>query len=60
MKKDNDVYIAVPAVLGGMMVGVTVLFLLFASSLMDLLIPIMWAFVVLGIAALFFAYKSKK
>ena len=51
---------AIPAALGGMYIGVVALFLVFAGGNMQLLVPIAWAFVVLGIASVFFAYLASK
>jgi hypothetical protein len=44
----------------GIFLVLAVLFLIFAKDRLDLLVPIVWAFIVLAIVALFFAYKAMK
>ena len=56
--KEDNPFVAIPATLGGIFVGVVAIVLLFANAYASILVPIAWAFVVLGVAALFFAYNS--
>ncbi|MFP4118760.1 MAG: hypothetical protein ACLFTH_01780 [Candidatus Woesearchaeota archaeon] len=44
--------------IGGLMIASVVLFLVFASEYIELLIPLAWAFVVLGVVLGFFQYKA--
>ncbi|MBW2971748.1 hypothetical protein KY359_01805 [Candidatus Woesearchaeota archaeon] len=57
--KGGDHFVSIPASLAGIFLAITVLFLIFAKESLGLLIPLVWAFVVLGIVALAFAYKSQ-
>ncbi|MBW2991436.1 hypothetical protein KY348_07085 [Candidatus Woesearchaeota archaeon] len=59
-KKDYDKspFIAIPSALAGIFLVIVVLFLLFAKDSVVFLQTIVWAFVVLGIVALAFAYKA--
>lgn len=61
-KEENkkDVFVAIPATLGGIFLVIVVLFLLFANASLGLLIPIVWAFVVLGGLSAFFAERTYK
>lgn len=63
-KKENseptNPFIAIPASLGGIFVGIVAIIALFARENMALLLPISWGFVVLGSFALFFAYMTAK
>jgi hypothetical protein len=44
----------------GIFLVLAVLFLIFAKESLALLVPIVWAFIVLAIVALMFAYKAMK
>lgn len=56
---NRDYFIAIPASLGGIYLAIVVLFLILAKDQLEQVIPIVWAFVVLGVVALYFAYKSE-
>jgi type IV secretory pathway VirB3-like protein len=56
----QDSFIAIPASLAGIYMVIVVLFLLFANNRLDLIVPIAWAFVTLGVFALLFSYKAGK
>ena len=58
--KDNSPFVAIPASLGGIYLVIVALFVFFAKDMLSQVVSIIWGFVVLGIAALFFAYKAKK
>lgn len=45
--------------IGGLMIATVVVFLVFASGSLEVLVPVAWAFVVLGIVLGFFQYKAK-
>lgn len=57
---DKGPFVAIPAAMAGIFLVLAVLFLLFAKTSLGLLIPLFWGFVVLGIVAIFFAYKAMK
>ncbi|MGM5480777.1 MAG: hypothetical protein ACQESE_00020 [Nanobdellota archaeon] len=44
--------------IGGLMIATIVVFLIFASGSLEILVPLAWAFVVLGIVLGFFQYKA--
>ncbi|MBN1793304.1 hypothetical protein JW826_06490 [Candidatus Woesearchaeota archaeon] len=44
----------------GIFLAITVLFLIFARDQLEILLGIVWAFVVIGIVALIVAHKSSK
>lgn len=44
--------------IGGLMIATIVVFLIFATEHIELLVPLTWAFVVLGIVLGFFQYKA--
>lgn len=56
-KNDLGVFVSIPASLAGIFLVLTVLFLIFANSQLGLLVPIVWAFVVLGIVAVLVAAR---
>jgi hypothetical protein len=58
--KEGNPFVAIPAVLGGIFLVICVLFLLFGREQMGILVPIVWAFVVLGIVAILAARKANK
>ena len=60
MKKEGNPFVAIPASLGGLYLGLVCLLLIFARDQVVLAVPLIWGFVVLGIAALFFAYLAQK
>jgi VIT1/CCC1 family predicted Fe2+/Mn2+ transporter len=53
-------FMAIPSALAGIFLVLAVLFLLFAKDQLALLIPLVWAFVVLGILAMLFALRAMK
>lgn len=53
-------FVAIPSAMAGIFLVLAVLFLIFANSQLGLLVPMVWAFVVLGIVAMFYAYKAMK
>lgn len=59
-KEDKSPFIAVPASLGGIYLVVVALFLIFAKENADLLVDIAWAFVVMCLSGVLFAYWSMK
>lgn len=59
-KKENQ-YVSIVAVTLGIFMIITILFLILAKDQLGLLIPLSWAFVVLGIVvAVFSTRKDKK
>ena len=54
---DSSPFIAIPASLGGIILVITVTFLLFGKEFISQIGTIVWGLVLLGIAALGFAYK---
>jgi hypothetical protein len=58
--KDNNPFVAITAVTGGIFLVIAVVFLIFAKADLALLIPIVWGFVILGVFAEFFAYLAVK
>ena len=57
---DNNPFVAITAVTGGIFLVLAVLFLIFASSRLELLVPIVWAFVILGVMVSLFALLAVK
>jgi len=57
---DKGPFVAIPSALAGIFLVIAVLFILFAKESLALLIPIVWAFVVLGFFAMMFAFKAAK
>ncbi|MFH1770590.1 MAG: hypothetical protein ABH828_03460 [archaeon] len=55
-----DGFVGIGASLGGIFLVIVLFFLIFAQTQAALLIPLAWAFAVLGIALGFFAYLTKK
>jgi hypothetical protein len=53
-------FVAIPSAMAGIFLVLAVLFLLFAKTSLGLLVPIVWAFVVLGIVALLVAARAMK
>ena len=58
-KKDNQ-YVSIVAITLGIFMIITVLFLVLAQNQLGLLIPLSWAFVVLGIVAAALSAKGNK
>jgi Na+/H+ antiporter NhaC len=58
-KKENQ-YVSIVAVTLGIFMVVSVLFLIFANDQLGILVPLSWAFVVMGIVAAAFASKKDK
>ncbi|MBS3143223.1 hypothetical protein J4464_07595 [Candidatus Woesearchaeota archaeon] len=56
----NEGFTGLGATLGGITLATVVLFLIFANDQIALVIPIVWAYVVLGAILAFFKYKSLK
>jgi uncharacterized membrane protein len=56
-EKNKSPMVEVVAVTLGILMIVTVMFILFAKESLGLLIPISWAFVVLGIVVAVFQYR---
>jgi len=59
-RTDKMPFVAIPAALGGIFLVITLMFLIFANSQLGLLVPIVWAFVVLGIVALLVAARAMR
>ena len=59
-KDDKNPYVAVPASLGGILLVIVLFFLIFSPENVIFASSIAWAFVILGIFALFFVYLSQK
>lgn len=57
---DKDPFVAITAIVGGISLVMVVLFLIFAKEQVGIMIPIVWAFVVLAFVACIFAYKTRK
>jgi hypothetical protein len=57
---DKSQFTSICASTLGIFLVLAVLFLIFAKSELALLVPIVWAFIVLGFFAMMFAYKSMK
>ena len=55
---DKSPYVAIPSSLAGIFLVIVIMFLIFDNSQLDLLIPLIWGFVVLGVVALWFAHRS--
>jgi hypothetical protein len=53
-------FTSIPAALAGIFLVLSILFMIFARSDIELLVPIIWAFVALGFFALLFNYLSLK
>ena len=53
-------FVAIPSALAGIFLVLAALFVFFAKESLGLLVPIVWAFVVLGILAMMFALKAVK
>ena len=57
-KECGNPFVAIPASLGGLYLGLICLLLIFAKEQVVLAVPLIWGFVVLGVFAMFFAYKA--
>jgi hypothetical protein len=57
---ETDPFIAIPAAMGGILMAIVILFLIFQPLRMDLLSTIVWGFVIMVCVSVFFAYKSVK
>ncbi|MFH0869638.1 MAG: hypothetical protein V1866_01110 [archaeon] len=53
-------FVAIPSALTAMFLGLAVLLMIFAKDSLDLLVPIIWAFVVVMVVAMAFAFKASK
>lgn len=53
-------FVAIPASLAGIFLVIIALVLIFAEEQLGIIVPIAWAFVVLGIVALVFAYRAQQ
>ena len=53
-------FIAIPAALGGIILVIILFFLIFAKDMLEHIGTVVWGLVVLGVFALFFAYKAQK
>lgn len=59
-REDKSPFVAVPASLGGIYLVIVLFFLLFAKESLEYLVPIAWAFVVMCVGGVAFAYWSTK
>jgi L-asparagine transporter-like permease len=59
-KTDDSPFIAIPASLAGIFLVIVFMFLIFAKDQLRSLDSIVWAFAVMGIVAIIFAYKTKE
>jgi len=57
---NKNPFVAIPSALTGMFLGLAVLLMIFAKDNLDLLVPIVWAFVVVMVVAMAFAFKALK
>jgi len=57
---DKMPFVAIPSAMAGIFLVLAVLFIIFAKDSLGLLVPLIWGFVVLGIVAMFYAYKVMK
>ncbi|KYK25427.1 hypothetical protein AYK26_06175 [Euryarchaeota archaeon SM23-78] len=57
---DKIPFVGIPSSLGGIFLVIVVLFLIFAKESMWILVPIVWAFVVLGVFTSFFVYLAER
>lgn len=58
--KEKSPFIAIPASLGGLMVGALVIVLIFSPSNADVLHSLIWGLVILGFFGMVFAHISMK
>ncbi|MFC1691062.1 hypothetical protein ACFL0W_02665 [Nanoarchaeota archaeon] len=58
-KHGNEPFIAIPAAMGGIYLVIVVMFLIFAKEMIATVISVVWAFAVMAIVAMFFAYKAQ-
>jgi len=58
--KENNPFVAIAAVTGGIFLVLAIVFLIFAKDKLDLLVPLLWGFVLLGVLISFFALLSAK
>ena len=59
-KNEGNPFIAIPASLGGISIAIVAVFLIFAKEYAAFAFGIVGFLALLGIFALYFAYKSKK
>jgi hypothetical protein len=60
MKEDKNPFVAIVAVTGGIFFVTAIVFLIFAKEQLALLVPIVWAFVVMAVMIAFFTHLSGK
>ena len=60
MKKEQNVFVNLASVVLGILLVVVVIFVLLAKEHLVFLVPLAWAFVVLGIVIAFFQYLAVK
>lgn len=60
MSKDKSPYVAIPASLGGILLVLVCAVLIFTSETLVNMTNLIWGFVTLGIAALFFQFLADK
>ena len=58
--KDKSPFVAIGASLAGILMIISVLFLIFAKDHLEYLLGIAWGFVILGVFLGFFAYLAQK
>ena len=56
--EDKSPYVAIPSSLAGIFLVIVIMFLIFDNSQLDLLVHLIWGFVVLGVVALWFLHRS--
>jgi L-asparagine transporter-like permease len=57
---EKSPFIAIPSSLAGIFLVIVIMFLIFAKESLDILIGLVWGFVVLGIVAMAFAHQSMR
>ena len=57
MEKNRNPFVEIIGVTLGIFMVITIMFLIFANSVVETLIPISWAFMVVGIIAIVFQYR---
>ena len=58
--EDKNPFVGIAAVLGGLILVVIAMFLIFAEQMVGVAVGLAWAFVVLGIFLGFFAFMAGK
>lgn len=59
-KKDGSPFIAIPSSLAGIFLVIVIITMVFAKEYVIHLLPLLWGFVVLGVAGMFFAYLAER